>query len=70
MSILQIWTKMATECEDLDEERSQTGSQEGFYDELLNGKIYYPRKYPSTGNTYNNFKINNNNFDILFFRCV
>ena len=49
MSILQIWTKMATECEDLDEERSQTGSQEGFYDELLNGKIYYPRRYPSTG---------------------
>ena len=49
MSILQICTKMATECEDLDEERSQTGSQEGFYDELLNGKIYYPRRYPSMG---------------------
>lgn len=40
---------MATECEDFDEERSQTGSQEGFYDELLNGKIYYPCNYPSTG---------------------
>ena len=40
---------MATECEDMEEEISQTGSQEGFYDELLNGKIHYPWSYSSTG---------------------
>ena len=43
---------MATECEDFDEERSQTGSQEGFYDELLNGKIYYPWNYEGKITSY------------------
>ena len=29
---------MATDCENFEEQRSENGSEEGFYDKILNGK--------------------------------